>query len=96
MPVQVANAINAGHALDLAGPWLYTPTPPKAEVSAGFTAGRFDAAPWSETPLPSRRGAGDDRLHDRVGQFWYRREFPAPAFRGAGRAGVRPGGGRRL
>ena len=25
-------------------------------------------------------GAGDDRLHDRVGDFWYRREFQAPAF----------------
>ena len=76
---QVARAITAGQALDLAGEWFYTPTPPKTEATADFLQGRFAAVPWVSTPVPSRRGAGDDRLHDRVGDFWYRREFQVPA-----------------
>ena len=51
------------------------------ETTAGFPQGRFEAAEWVATPVPSRRGTGDDRLHDRVGDFWYRREFPVPALR---------------
>lgn len=77
---QVAQALRAGHALDLAGQWLYTPAPPGAEASADFLQGRFDAVQWVTTAVPSRRGAGDDRLHDRVGDFWYRCEFQTPEF----------------
>ncbi len=76
---QVARSVTAGQALDLAGEWFYTPTPSKTEAPADFLQGRFAAVPWVSTPVPSRRGAGDDRLHDRVGDFWYRREFQVPA-----------------
>jgi len=37
---------------------------------------------------PSRRGAGDDRLHDRSGDFYYRRTFTLPD--------TRPGDDRML
>jgi len=76
---QVARAITTRQALDLAGEWFYTPTPPKTQATADFLQGRFAAVPWVSTPVPSWRGAGDDRLHDRVGDFWYRREFQVPA-----------------
>ncbi|MCU0962578.1 MAG: alpha-amylase family glycosyl hydrolase, partial [Pirellulaceae bacterium] len=76
---QVARAVAASQALDLAGQWLYTPTPPPARAAADFLQGRFELVPWVTTPVPSRRGAGDDRLHDRTGDFWYRREIRVPA-----------------
>ena len=40
--------------------------------------GRFEEGKWEPTPIPSRRGTGDDRLHNRVGEFFYRREFTCP------------------
>jgi len=64
--------------VDLAGEWLYTPRPPAPEVESDFRAGRFDAAAWDSTPVPSRKGVGDNRLQDRTGDFWYRRTFEIP------------------
>lgn len=68
--------------VDLAGDWLYTPKPVPTEAEPALVAGRFDAAAWAPTPVPSRPGAGDDRLRDRVGDFWYRRDFATPAGNG--------------
>ncbi len=64
--------------VDLAGEWLYTPRPLPDGVEAEFRAGRFDSTPWQATPVPSRTGIGDDRLRDRLGDFWYRRTFKMP------------------
>lgn len=77
---QVERAISGGHAVDLAGDWHYTPTPPTSDVSAGFLQGRFDPVEWAATPVPSRSGVGDDHLRNRVGDFWYRHEFRRPEF----------------
>jgi glycosidase len=76
---RIRQAIADGQALSLTGEWLYTPAPPKEIESAAFLQGRFDAVKWERTPIPSRRGAGDDRLHERTGDFWYRRAFTMPA-----------------
>ena len=67
-----------GRRIDLSGEWLYTPRPPAADVEKDFRAGRFEAASWATTPVPSRKGTGDDRLQDRTGDFWYRRTFETP------------------
>ncbi len=75
----IEKAVGEGTAVSLAGEWLYTPAPPPESAAAEFLKGRFDAAPWEKTPIPSRRGAGDDRLFNRTGNFWYRREFTCPA-----------------
>ena len=72
-------AVAGGQAARLEGQWLYTPQPPPPEAVDAFLAARWDGAAWAPTPVPSRRGTGDDRLHDRTGQFWYRREFVPPA-----------------
>lgn len=58
-------------------PLLYTP-PPNQNKSALFLQGRFEGTAWDPTPGSSRRGTGDDRLHERTGEFWYRREFVVP------------------
>ena len=71
-------AAGAASRVDLAGEWLYTPRPPAASVEADFRAGRFDSVDWEATPVPSRSGVGDDRLRDRLGDFWYRRAFATP------------------
>ena len=76
---RVRQALAEGQAIALEGEWRYTPTPPKESESAAFHQGRFDGVPWDRTPIPSRRGTGDDRLHERVGDFWYRRAFTVPA-----------------
>jgi hypothetical protein len=65
-------------ALDLNGDWLYTPTPPSPDAAARYFQGHFDEGRWEPTTIPSRRGTGDDRLHNRVGEFFYRREFACP------------------
>lgn len=64
--------------VDLAGEWLYTPQPTPAAVEPALREGRFDEVEWEATPVPSLPGAGDDRLRDRVGNFWYRRAFKTP------------------
>jgi hypothetical protein len=74
----IHRAVAAGQALELDGQWLYTPVPPSPAAATRFVQGRFDGERWQTTPIPSRRGAGDDRLHDRVGEFFYRREFTCP------------------
>jgi len=77
-PERIRQALDTGAAIDLDGEWLYTPTPPGDAGTAALIQGRFEACPWQPTPVPSRRGAGDDRLHDRSGDFYYRRTFRVP------------------
>ncbi len=62
-------------ALDLGDDWLYTPTPPSSTAASAFVQGRFEEGKWERTPIPSRRGTGDDRLHNRTGGFFYRRAW---------------------
>ena len=78
VPERIRQAFRSGRAIDLTGEWLYTPTPPRELEAAALVRGKFDACPWQPTPVPSRRGAGDDRLHDRSGDFYYRRAFTLP------------------
>lgn len=80
----IQHALERGKALSLAGDWLYTPVPPPPDLSAAFLQERFDGAQWETTGVPSRRGSGDDRLHNRTGDFWYRREFSLPSGWSAG------------
>jgi glycosidase len=75
---RVARAIAAGQAVDLSEGWVYTPTPPTDDQAAAVRSGRFDVVRWVATRVPSRRGTGDDRLHDRNGIFYYRRTFTTP------------------
>ncbi|OJW12284.1 MAG: hypothetical protein BGO49_16470 [Planctomycetales bacterium 71-10] len=76
----------AGSCVDLAGDWLYTPEPPAPAAKDDLLAGRFDGVAWKPTPIPSRIDAGDGRLKDRAGDFWYRRTFDAPPDLGASAA----------
>ena len=78
VPERIARPSTTGAAIDLTGEWLYTPTPPREPEAAALIQGKFEACPWQPTPVPSRRGAGDDRLHDRSGDFYYRRTFTLP------------------
>ena len=75
----IQHAVVLHKAVELGGDWHYTPTPPSPTAAAKYVQGRFDAGQWEPTPIPSRRGRGDDRLHNRVGAFFYRREFTCPA-----------------
>ncbi len=74
----IHRAAAAHQAVELSGDWLYTPAPSTPTVAASIVQGRFDAGRWAPTPVPSRRGSGDDHLHNRVGTFFYRREFTSP------------------
>jgi len=78
-PQVLRQAVAAGMAIELNDHWLYTPAPPPPAESADYVRGRFEGGKWAPTAIPSRRGAGDDRLHNRVGEFYYRREFTCPA-----------------
>lgn len=74
----VARTVDAGRAISLEGEWRFTPSPgPDAESSC--VRGQFGRGDWKATLVPSQRGSGDDKLHDRVGDFWYRRVFTLPA-----------------
>jgi glycosidase len=72
-------AISDGRAIRLTGEWLFTPQAVSASETARLLSGNFDGVKWTTTPVPSQRGQGDDKLHDRLGDFWYRREFVPPA-----------------
>jgi hypothetical protein len=74
----IHQAVVSQKALDVDGDWLHTPTPPSPSAAARYVQGCFDEGKWEPTTIPSRRGAGDDRLHNRVGEFFYRREFTCP------------------
>ena len=78
VPERIRQALAAGQAIDLTGEWLYTSTPPREPEAAALMQGKLEACPWQPTPVPSRRGTGDDRLHDRFGEFFYRRAFTLP------------------
>ncbi len=75
---RLRSALASHAALDLAGDWRFCPAPAQPEAETAFRQGKFDAGTWRQTPIPSRRGVGDDRLHDRTGDFYYRREFETP------------------
>lgn len=72
----IDKAVNNGKAISLAGDWLYTPTP--GLDGKPFLNGDFSAGEWAPTPVPSQLNTGDGRLHNRFGDFWYRREFTCP------------------
>ncbi|MBM4091688.1 MAG: hypothetical protein FJ276_20015, partial [Planctomycetes bacterium] len=72
-------AIAEGRALSLTGDWTFAAKSLAADEVERLLQGKFDGVSWSPTRIPSRRGEGDDKLHDRVGEFWYRREFVPPA-----------------
>lgn len=72
-------AIADGRAIQLKGEWLFAPKSPSADEAEKLLHGNFHGVKWTTTPVPSQRGQGDDKLHDRLGDFWYRREFVPPA-----------------
>jgi hypothetical protein len=76
---RLERAVADGRAIRLTGDWLFTPQAVTADQVERLVAGEFEGVRWSGTPVPSQRGQGDDKLHDRVGEFWYRREFVPPA-----------------
>lgn len=67
--------VGRGKAMRLDGEWQYCPEPKGGGEPAGFLKGRFGPGEWAPTPVPSQSGVGDNKLHDRVGQFWYRTTF---------------------
>ena len=75
----IHQAVVSHKALELNGDWLYTPLSPSPTAAARYVQGYFDEGRWEPTPIPSRRGTGDDRLHNRVDEFFYRREFTCPS-----------------
>jgi hypothetical protein len=77
-PPRLDQALGQKDGVSLAGVWLYTPTPPSAVQWTAFLQGLFSPENWAPTPVPSRRGTGDDRLHNRTGDYCYRREFAVP------------------
>ena len=78
----IQNAVFIGNALSIEGDWQFCPDPKVGGESAGFLKGDYSAGEWVSTPVPSRTGIGDNRLHDRVGEFWYRTTFtPRPEWK---------------
>ena len=73
----LAAAAASGNALSLEGMWRFAPEPGRADA-ARLAAPEWDDAGWEKTPVPSRAGAGDRRLKNRVGAFWYRTSFTPP------------------
>lgn len=76
---RLEQTIAGGRALPLNGDWLFSPEPIAAEGVEKLLRGKFEDVRWTPTPVPGQLGQGDDKLHDRVGEFWYRREFVPPA-----------------
>ncbi|MHB0998715.1 MAG: alpha-amylase family glycosyl hydrolase [Armatimonadota bacterium] len=72
----IKNALDKGEAISLDGEWLYTPTP--GQNGEPYLRGDFGSGEWAPTLVPSQLDAGDGRLHNRFGDFWYRREFSCP------------------
>jgi hypothetical protein len=72
-------AASNGSAISLAGSWLYTPKTVSLAEGRLLVSGKTDAVAWESTQVPGLRGTGDDRLFNRVGEFWYRRSFFVPA-----------------
>ncbi|GMV97301.1 MAG: hypothetical protein HRF43_15310 [Phycisphaerae bacterium] len=76
-PRLVQAALRDGRAVSLEGTWLYT-REPKAEAHERLAAPDFDDAGWTPTPVPSVPEAGDRRLKDQIGAFWYRTRVELP------------------
>ena len=87
-PARIDRALAEKRAVNLACDWLYTSNPPPAHRASNFLRGMFTNGSWSPTPVPSRRGVGDDRLHNRTGDFWYRHDFVVSADWPAGDAAL--------
>lgn len=75
----IRRAIDRGSAISLEGRWLFAPGTSGGAEAANLLKGRFEGLQWQPTPVPSVRGTGDDRLHNRIGVFWYRTQFSTPA-----------------
>ncbi len=75
----ISKAMEAGNAITLTQGWKFTPDPPNGGKAAGYLQGEFQTGDWIATPIPSERGVGDNRLHNRVGVFWYRTAFSLPS-----------------
>lgn len=72
------SALKQGQAVSIEGTWRYT-RERKSEPHARLAAADFDDSGWTPTPVPSREDAGDHRLKDQLGAFWYRTRFEVPA-----------------
>ena len=71
-------AVAAGKAISVEGTWRFAAEPKEADPARLAAPGLDDKA-WETTPVPSRADAGDRRLQDRVGAFWYRTTATPPA-----------------
>lgn len=80
----VNQAITDGKAISLEGEWQYAPDTGKADDAIQYMKGDLAAGEWASTGVPSQLGTGDNRLHNRSGEFWYRKEFTCPAALPAG------------
>ncbi|MCX5672032.1 MAG: alpha-amylase family glycosyl hydrolase [Planctomycetota bacterium] len=70
-------AVAAGKAISVEGTWRFAAEPKEADPARLAAPGLDDKA-WETTPVPSRADAGDRRLQDRVGAFWYRTTATPP------------------
>ena len=70
-------AVAAGKAVSIEGTWRFAAEPKEGD-GGKFAAPDFDDKAWQATPVPSRDDAGDRRLKDRVGAFWYRMTVTPP------------------
>lgn len=77
-PAALEAAVAAGKAISIEGTWRFA-AEPKGADAARLAAPGFDDTAWQATPVPSRADAGDRRLQDRVGTFWYRTTVTPPA-----------------
>lgn len=74
----ISKALEDGRAITLTQGWKFTPDPPNGGISSGYLRDDFQTGDWISTPIPSELGVGDNRLHNRVGVFWYRTTFNLP------------------
>jgi hypothetical protein len=70
-------AVAAGKAMSIEGTWRFAPEPERADPEQ-LASPAFDDGSWAATPVPSREDAGDRRLKDRDGTFWYRTSVTPP------------------
>ncbi|MCL5283666.1 MAG: alpha-amylase family glycosyl hydrolase [Armatimonadetes bacterium] len=74
----IDQAIARRHAITLPATWQFAPNPTGTGFASKLLHGDYQGLSWLPTPIPSRLGSGDDRLHNRIGVFWYRTEFQIP------------------
>ena len=71
--------IASHQAEDIESPWFFAQDRPAGGVNASILRGDYTGVSWLPTPVPSILGSGDDRLHNKIGDFWYRTEFSCPS-----------------